>query len=285
MITYSEQLFLDKPEHEPKNLGEWFIHQLRPSYGTYDYAALYMMGWMYRCEAEAANDGATVEFSFRVQTGKSSYSVSPRATLAADPITHLLTVSAHLYTGLVLADREENYYDDSDFYAIIWSPAEQRCRRVDYDSTRYAGGGNCRVDATPEVRRAAAQWLADWYRDQATRLADREAHAIKKGRFVRVVADYKPRGVDKVPAYAGDYAYIFWEGEDRYSGCSRYGIEFVGGDRDGQRTFVTGSHRFEVLNPVDYMRSAEDIEAHAQHIAESDRPAVYRAFSRCAIVV
>jgi hypothetical protein len=84
----------------------------------------------------------------------------------------------------------------------------------------------------------------------------------------------------------GDYAYIFWEGEDRFSrGVMRFGIEFVGGDRDGEKTFVTGSHHFEVVNPLDYERPAADIEAHALDIEQNPRPPVHLPFVRMPILV
>ena len=45
------------------------------------------------------------------------------------------------YVGCVLSTREKNYHDDSDFYALVWDEAAQRIRSIEYDTTRFAGGG------------------------------------------------------------------------------------------------------------------------------------------------
>lgn len=65
-----------------------------------------------------------------------------------------------IYEGAVLADREYNGYDDSDFYAIVWDEEQQCCRRIEYATTRYSSGGSCRVDATEDIRAKAAYWGA-----------------------------------------------------------------------------------------------------------------------------
>lgn len=52
-----------------------------------------------------------------------------------------------LFDRAVLEDRERNMYDDSDFYAIVWDRTKGRIVTHEYASTRYAGGGTCRVDA------------------------------------------------------------------------------------------------------------------------------------------
>jgi len=62
------------------------------------------------------------------------------------------------YAGAVLATRERNYHDDSDFYAVVWDEASGCCRDVGYATTRCGGGGSAQVDATPEVRRKARRW-------------------------------------------------------------------------------------------------------------------------------
>lgn len=56
------------------------------------------------------------------------------------------------HKGLVLALGENNYYDDSDFYAEVWNPEKKGVDKVYYASTRgwtYPNGAS--VDATPEV--------------------------------------------------------------------------------------------------------------------------------------
>lgn len=109
------------------------------------------------------------------------------------------------YAGCVLCDREENGYDDSDFYAVVWSEAKQKLIRVDYASTRYGGGGYASVDATPEVIEKARAWIAEWVVAAARRQAEREAEHVKIGRVVKVVKGRKvPIGVTGVVKYICD---------------------------------------------------------------------------------
>lgn len=58
------------------------------------------------------------------------------------------------YEGRVIETRERNYYDDSDFYAVVWDDEAGDIREIEYDTTRFGGGGNAWADLTPE-------WEAD----------------------------------------------------------------------------------------------------------------------------
>jgi hypothetical protein len=57
----------------------------------------------------------------------------------------------------VLADREKNGRDDSDFYGLVWF-GDGKYGEVEYATTRFGGGGWCRVDATPEVLAEVEAW-------------------------------------------------------------------------------------------------------------------------------
>ena len=46
------------------------------------------------------------------------------------------------YEGCVISTGEHNYYDDSDFYAIVWEPEKKCVNEVGYASTRYGSDGN-----------------------------------------------------------------------------------------------------------------------------------------------
>lgn len=95
------------------------------------------------------------------------------------------------YTGCVLCTREENGYDDSDFYAVVWSEKQEQLIRVDYASTRYYSIGHAVVDATPEVLAKARAWLEEWYVKRARVQAERESEFVKVGRKVKVVRGRK----------------------------------------------------------------------------------------------
>lgn len=65
------------------------------------------------------------------------------------------------YCGAVLRSYEHNGRDDSDFYAVVWDIDEQKTKEIEYDTTRYGGGGNCIVDARPEHIASARQYASD----------------------------------------------------------------------------------------------------------------------------
>lgn len=66
-------------------------------------------------------------------------------------------VLCHTHVGLVLSLGEDNGYDDSDFWAIVWDPQKGQTERITYASTRgwtYDLGAS--IDATDEVKAAYA---------------------------------------------------------------------------------------------------------------------------------
>jgi hypothetical protein len=91
------------------------------------------------------------------------------------------------YAGAVLADREWNGRDDSDFYAVVWDEAEQKVKRVDYATTRFASRGTAVVDATPEVVRKARRWWRRVVLERALRDAQEEHAKPGRGKRVKVL--------------------------------------------------------------------------------------------------
>lgn len=59
------------------------------------------------------------------------------------------------FVGCVLGLGENNYYDDSDFYAIVWNEEKQMVENVYYDTTRAYSPYTANIDATEEVRAKA----------------------------------------------------------------------------------------------------------------------------------
>lgn len=62
-------------------------------------------------------------------------------------------VKVETYRGRVLSMFERNGYDDSDFYAVVWSDEQNKPINVEYATTRgwtYANGAQ--IDATDETR-------------------------------------------------------------------------------------------------------------------------------------
>src|SRR5690606_5050060 len=137
------------------------------------------------------------------------------------------------------AEEHNNWSGDSDFYAIVWLPDEQRCVRVLYDTTRCGGSGSAEIDASEEIKRLAYNWLLRrWYDKIAPRLAP------KKGMFVRIVESHKSR---KGPIVrAGDYAYVHDYGQ------SDYGPWLLIERLESGDTLVVPRFKAQIVNPADY---------------------------------
>lgn len=104
-----------------------------------------------------------------------------------------------LHEGCVLADRERNYRDDSDFYAIFWDEEQQRVTEWTYGTTSAHAPRSCIVDATPEVVEKALDYLLrkaeplvrEWLEKEQESLRNR----IAVGAYVEVTGGRKlPKG-------------------------------------------------------------------------------------------
>lgn len=78
--------------------------------------------------------------------------------------------------GLCLYETENNYYDDSDFFMVVWNPELKKTEKINFATTRawtypcYAS----RPDATKSVKAEYEVWLKYEERKQAI-LAKRKA--------------------------------------------------------------------------------------------------------------
>ncbi len=143
------------------------------------------------------------------------------------------------YAGLVVAEEHNNWSGDSDFYAIVWLPDEQRCVRVLYDTTRCGGSGSAEIDASEEIKRLAYNWLLRrWYDKIAPRLSP------EPSMFVRIVGPHKTRTGQTVRA--GDHAYV------RKIGRSEYGHWLLVERLDTGETLIVPRHKTEIVNPANY---------------------------------
>jgi hypothetical protein len=143
-----------------------------------------------------------------------------------------LTVNHPLakYAGRILANREYNGYNDSDFSALV--EAEPGVFKwVEFASTRgYCPWGHTApLDATDDVldryeeaQRANAERLSGELRD----IERRECHI---GSRVRVVGGRKYKGLEGT---------VFWRGVDRYRNNKMFTYYRIGIDTDNGRIFV-----------------------------------------------
>ena len=126
------------------------------------------------------------------------------------------------YLGAVLDTFERNGYDDSDFYAVVWTGEEVRA--IEWGTTRgWTYANSAQIDATDEVKAAAGAYLAARDIESWNAAAAHDALMIEKGSIVEV---FKGR---KVPV--GTTGEVIWIGADRYKrGADRIGIK----DADGE---------------------------------------------------
>lgn len=132
-----------------------------------------------------------------------------------------------MFDGLTLDDREQNGHDDSDFYAIVWDPMQKRIRRIDYASTRFAGGGGCVVDATEEAKAAAEIAFEELLRARIRIQMENESAKPGAGKLVVVNGGRK---------YKGLVGEVTWRGPNTFQhrGPDRIRIQ----PKDGEAFFV-----------------------------------------------
>lgn len=145
-----------------------------------------------------------------------------------------------LYEGRVLATRERNGYDDSDFVALCWDDDEGKVVHVTYATTRswtYLNGAV--IDASPELRRSiAATIVADIASHVPGIVAEVRANVVR-GATVKVTGGRK---------YLGREGKVFWFGETR-NHYSRRDEKRVGVDTvEGERIFLP-AWQVEVTDP------------------------------------
>lgn len=152
-------------------------------------------------------------------------------------VTGWLRVS---HEGLVISTGEHNFYDDSDFYAIVWDTETNAPREIEYATTRgWTYANSATVDATPEILAAYKTWCRK--RDQKTQEA-RDAKEIATPRAGKAVKVIKGR---KIPR--GTVAKVAWYGEGRiYGGSARQRYATppmrVGLLINGERVFTDASN-------------------------------------------
>jgi len=152
------------------------------------------------------------------------------------------------HRGCVLHLGEHNYYDDSDFYAVVWDAAKGAPVTVTYGTTRaWTYPNTAQVDATPEVREAYEEYRAQQEAEYNAAKAQAEAAVPYRGKAVKVVHGRK------VPV--GTTGRVFWFGRDKYA-------RFYGTDTDRYGLPDARYHRvgIETANGERYFTSMKNVE-------------------------
>lgn len=138
------------------------------------------------------------------------------------------------HQGQVLYTGEHNWYDDSDFYAMVWDDEAGKPVEVTYASTRgWTYPNHAEADATPEVQAKYEAWRAAREAERRAAEAAREAATPRRGKRLRVVKGRKvPVGV---------------EGECIWTGNGHYGPR-VGIKDDEGEVHWTAASNVQVIN-------------------------------------
>jgi hypothetical protein len=192
----------------------------------------------------------------------------PNRSDNSDEATALHLAEAHVvsYTGCVLKLGEHNYYDDSDFFALVWDEDKQTVIEVSTGTTRgwtYHDFG--KVDATDEVKAKAIAWeaarLAKLWLEVRMDEAIEASTKIEKG---DVVHSLTTRGKNK--GLAGE---VRWVGVDQYESTRdhevlRYGIAVEGEDKlrylSEDKVELANGPRAVIVTTAE---EREEIETHA----------------------
>jgi len=132
------------------------------------------------------------------------------------------------YEGMVLRLGEHNWYDDSDFYAMVWDEETQSVKKVTYATTRgWTYHNGAKVDASEEIRAKAVAWEADrllgLYEEQ---LQAEKLEALKELKTGVEVKSLTTRGKNK-----GVVGYVMRVMKSSYGPGHVAGIQVPGEDK------------------------------------------------------
>lgn len=173
--------------------------------------------------------------------------------------------------GVVLADREHNYYDDSDWYVLYWDVEHQAIREAGYRTTRGGGTDNnyATVDATDEVKMIAQKYLEDEYFKMLVNESDEKAGRVMENKKVIVTGGRKVK--------KGTVGVLFWHQDMDFNGnhVTKIGIR----DDDGN-VHWTYAHNVKVHNPDQYKESNDKLKEIAVNAAAKQQWGMHFAMRR-----
>ena len=173
------------------------------------------------------------------------------------------------YVGKVLETYEENGYNDSDFYAVVWDDEQNCLLHKQFATTRfYSNGYGAKIDATPEVIAKATAERKSRFLESAIQADEETAKTIAKGKMVEINRGRKNRGV------IGE---VFWVGHpERFSYYSKehrsVGIK-LDNEKDDNGKFknvvFAYDYNCDVVNYESYLTDKKHLEEIATNKANS----------------
>ena len=96
------------------------------------------------------------------------------------------------YQGCVLETRERNYYDDSDFYALVWDESTQSIKEIEYGTTRaWTYFNSAKEDASPEILTKAFAYRYESLLKISDFCEQSDMSKLQIGRHVKVIKGRK----------------------------------------------------------------------------------------------
>lgn len=187
-----------------------------------------------------------------------------------EPRGHLdIIETKESYVGRVLETYEENGYNDSDFYAIVWDDETESIIHKQYATTRfYSNGYGAKIDATPEVIEKATAERKARFLKSAIEKDEETAKTVAKGKMVEINRGRKNRGI------IGE---VFWVGNpDKFSYYAKehrsVGIK-LDDERDDNGKFKN------IVFAYDYNCDVINFESHLTNTKELEETATNKANS------
>ena len=173
------------------------------------------------------------------------------------------------YVGRVLETYEENGYNDSDFYAIVWDDETNSLIHKQFATTRfYSNGYGAKIDATPEIIEKATAERKNRFLKSAIENDEEKAKTITKGKMVEINRGRKNRGI------IGE---VFWVGNpDKFSYYAKehrsVGIK-LDDERDDNGKFknivFAYDYNCDVINFESHLTDTKELEETATNKANS----------------
>jgi hypothetical protein len=173
------------------------------------------------------------------------------------------------YVGRVLETYEENGYNDSDFYAVVWDDETNSLIHKQFATTRfYSNGYGAKIDATPEIIEKATAERKTRFLKSAIEKDEETAKTVAKGKMVEINRGRKNRGI------IGE---VFWVGNpDKFSYYAKehrsVGIK-LDDERDDNGKFknivFAYDYNCDVINFESHLTNTKELEETATNKAKS----------------
>ena len=173
------------------------------------------------------------------------------------------------YVGRVLETYEENGYNDSDFYAVVWDDETNSLIHTQFATTRfYSNGYGAKIDATPEIVEKATAERKNRFLKSAIENDEEKAKTITKGKMIEINRGRKNRGI------IGE---VFWVGNpEKFSYYAKehrsVGIK-LDDERDDNGKFknivFAYDYNCDVINFESHLTDTKELEEIATNKAKS----------------